>query len=277
MSQDLVIQNLGSKGGEKNPLKHAFMPSPTGRGFRLIAIGSSGSGKSNAIKNMLTLDAYGYRDWFKDDIFIVSETLGRDETWDSIELPKFHKMKDYNEDTLNQIIDYSSNTERGTLLLFDDMVCSDAINKYKSTLMDKIFMLGRHSKVNAIFTSQKYNALSPKMRANATHCICFGLPTVSEKKMFLDDNSDLGEIEARYGEATREPFSFLYIDRLTKKAYRNFEQVLEYGEDDGEDVAAEGSDHGDHRDTPIIADSFHEERDEDGDAVWDAPDHTDSE
>ena len=266
MSKDLKIQNLGSKGSEKNPLKHDFMPSPTGRGFRLIAIGASGSGKSNCIKNMLSLDCFGYRDWFKDDIFIISETLGRDETWDSIELPKFHKMKDYDEEKLNQIIDYSSKTERGTLLLFDDMVCSDAINKYKSTLMDKIFMLGRHSKVNAIFTSQKYNALSPKMRANATHTICFSLPTVSEQKMFLDDNSDLGEIEARYREATREPFSFLYIDRLRKKVYRSFEQILDVtnnGEEDGDE---------NHSDVPSeaesIADSFRETSFE-GEDVWD--------
>ena len=173
-------------------------------------------------------------------------------------------MKDYDEEKLNQIIDYSSKTERGTLLLFDDMVCSDAINKYKSTLMDKIFMLGRHSKVNLIFTSQKYNGMSCKMRANATHVVVFGLPTVSEKRMFLDDNSDLGEIEARYEEATRQPFSFLFIDRLTKKAYRNFEQLLDLGDDkeedheeDGDEVEFRGG----------ISDiSISEEEDED---VWD--------
>ena len=268
MAANLKIQNLGSKGSEKSPLEHDFLPSPTGRGFRIIAIGSSGSGKSNCIKNMLSLDSFGYRDWFKDDIFIVSETLGRDETWDAIKLPKFHKMKDYNEDTLNQIIDYSSNTERGTLLLFDDMVCSDAINKYRSTLLDKIFMLGRHSKVNAIFTSQKYNALSPKMRANATHTICFGLPTVSEQKMFLDDNSDLLEIEARYHEATRQPFGFLYINRLEKKAYRSFEQILDVANDAGGDDRDEihGDDHSD--DAESVADSFREMSFE-GEDVWD--------
>ena len=226
MYEALRIENLGKHLSHEHPLQYQHLPSPAGRGFRLICIAQSGGGKTNVIKNMITRPEYGYADWFGDDIFVISETLDLDGSWDDVPLNEHHRYSEYDEELLNEIIEYSAGTERGTLIIFDDLVCSDAINKYRSTLLDKIFMLGRHSKVNAIFTTQKYNALSPKMRANATHTLCWGIPTVSERKMFLDDNSDLDSIEERFDFAVRQPFGFLYINRLDKKCFKSFEQEL---------------------------------------------------
>ena len=232
MYEALRIQNLGQHLNHESPLTYKHLPNPCGRGFRMICIAQSGGGKTNVVKNLITRDEYGYKQHFGDDIFVISETLELDGSWDDVELPEHHKTKEWDEERLDEIIKYSAESTNGTLIVFDDLVCSDAINKYRSTLLDRIFMLGRHSKVNAIFTTQKYNALSPKMRANATHTLCWGVPTVSERKMFLDDNADVDGVEERFEYATKEPFSFLYINRLDKTCFRNFEEPLGDGTDD---------------------------------------------
>ena len=42
------------------------------------------------LKNMLTLPEYGYKALFGENIFIFSKTLGLDDTWTSMRLPKSH-------------------------------------------------------------------------------------------------------------------------------------------------------------------------------------------
>ena len=241
MYEALRIQNLGQHLNHESPLAHAHLPNPCGRGFRMICVAQSGGGKTNVVKNLITRDEFGYKQHFGDDIFIISETLELDGSWDDVVLPEHHKSKEWDEERLDEIIKYSAGSSNGTLIVFDDLVCSDAINKYRSTLLDKIFMLGRHSKVNAIFTTQKYNALSPKMRANATHTLCWGIPTVSERKMFLDDNADVEGVEERFEYATKEPYSFLYINRLDKTCFRNFEEPLDAHSDDppGDNISSD--------------------------------------
>ena len=71
MSSSLTIRNLNTTRAEALPVPHAFMPQPP---FRLIVCGASHSGKSNMIKNMITLDEYGYKAYFGDDIFVFSKT-----------------------------------------------------------------------------------------------------------------------------------------------------------------------------------------------------------
>ena len=88
MSKALAIKNLGSsKHDGPGLISHSHLPQPP---FRLICCGPSHSGKSNMLKNMLTLPEYGYKALFGENIFIFSKTLGLDDTWSSMRLPKTH-------------------------------------------------------------------------------------------------------------------------------------------------------------------------------------------
>ena len=77
-----------------------------------------------------------------------------------------------------------------------------------------------------IITSQKYNALSPIMRENASHMICFGLHNVSEKKQFLSDHANIPDIEEKYDAVLTTPYNFLYINKSNGEVYKNFEERL---------------------------------------------------
>ena len=61
MSAALTIRNLNEKKAEASPIPHDFLPKPC---FRLVVVGCSHSGKSNMLKNLLTLPEYGYKEYY---------------------------------------------------------------------------------------------------------------------------------------------------------------------------------------------------------------------
>jgi hypothetical protein len=71
MSDKLEIQNLG-KESKCEIIGEEYMPQPP---FRLCLVGSSHSGKSNCIKNLITRPEFGYSKHFGKNIFIISKTL----------------------------------------------------------------------------------------------------------------------------------------------------------------------------------------------------------
>ena len=84
MSSSLTIKNLNPHKEGSSPISYEFMPQPP---FRLIVCGASHSGKSNMLKNMITIKEYGYSSYFGEDIFVFSKMLGLHDTWKSLRLP----------------------------------------------------------------------------------------------------------------------------------------------------------------------------------------------
>ena len=76
MSAKLALKNWAHRNMKHDGpslISHSHLPQPP---FRLICCGPSHSGKSNVLKNMLTLPEYGYKALFGENIFIFSKTLG---------------------------------------------------------------------------------------------------------------------------------------------------------------------------------------------------------
>ena len=242
MSEELRIRPLIEEHQTEHPLQHKHLPDPAKK-FRALIVGASHSGKSLMVLNMLQREDFGYRDWFQDEIFIVSPTIGLDSTWNQIDLPKYHKMDSWKDSTMNQLLKYSVKQPRGILLVLDDLAASDCTNAHKDQMLSKIMMTGRHYGVSLFLMTQKYNSVSTRVRANASHVMTFALPTTSEMKLFLSDNSDVPNVERCYQTATSVPYGFMYIDRSTggrKKAYQCFERELVFdGADGGADGGAE--------------------------------------
>ena len=73
MSSALAIRNLNTSRSAPNAIPHDFMMQPP---FRLIVCGASHSGKSNMVKNLITLDVYGYKQHFGENILYFSPIPG---------------------------------------------------------------------------------------------------------------------------------------------------------------------------------------------------------
>ena len=74
--------------------------------------------------------------------------------------------------------------------------------------------------ISTIASVQKYRVLAPLIRANATDLIIFRLRSKHELDALVEENSAVygpDALVAMYDEATKEPYSFLYV-KLTAKA-----------------------------------------------------------
>ena len=232
MSSELKIQNMGSK-KETHPLKYSFLPSLP---MRMLVVAPSNGGKSNMLKNMLLRPEFGYRDYFTDsktgalNYFVFSRTLGADHTLDELvdQLPKFHAYREWDDTIIRDIMEYSRlKTERGVLLLLDDMITdTKAFNKCSGNLLNELAFMGRHHKVSFILTTQSYTTIQRPIRINTSVVIAFNLKNKREEQAFLEEQSMWENIKDLYTMATSPKYGFLYLNKETGKAYSNFERVL---------------------------------------------------
>jgi hypothetical protein len=223
MSDKLEIQNLG-KEEKKTIVGVAHMPQPP---FRLCLIGSSHSGKSNVIKNLLTRDEFGYSHHFKKNMFIISKTLLLDDTYADLSLPKTHLYTSWQPSIIEQIMNYSKKQKNGVLLIIDDMISdAECFNKKQSNLLTTLFYMGRHYGISLIITSQKFHGIPSSMLSNASHMILFRLKTQREIDSFYDSITMYDNLKERYIEATQERYSFAYLNLSTGKFYKRFVQEL---------------------------------------------------
>ena len=233
MSSELKIQNMGSK-EESHPLKYSFLPSLP---MRMLVVAPSNGGKSNMLKNMLLRPEFGYRDYFTDsktgalNYFVFSRTLGADHTLDELvdQLPKFHAYREWDDTIIRDIMEYSRlNTERGVLLLLDDMITdTKAFNKCSGNLLNELAFMGRHHKVSFILTTQSYTTIQRPIRINTSVVIAFNLKNKREEQAFLEEQSMWENIKDLYTMATSPKYGFLYLNKETGKAYSNFERLLQ--------------------------------------------------
>ena len=224
MSSQLKIRNLNEKRSDASPIPHDFMPQPP---FRMVVCGASHSGKSNMILNMITVGEYGYKAHFGEDVFVFSRTLGLDDTWKSLNLPKTHMYQKWDESVVREIMAYSKKKRNGILLLLDDLISDgDAFNRKNTNLLSELFYTSRHYRISLCITTQRYHAVQSALLANASAVIVFRLKTKREQEAFQDSQTQFDDLDRKYDYATKERFSFLYMNLATGKCYRNFEEEL---------------------------------------------------
>jgi len=96
------------------------------------------------IKNMLTNPTFGYKQYFGENIIVFSKTLGLDETWTSLKLPKTHYYREWDDLVVREIMDYSRKQPRGVLLLLDDLISdAGAFNRRNNNLLTFLIVLLR--------------------------------------------------------------------------------------------------------------------------------------
>jgi len=204
--------------------------------MRSIILGPSGSGKSILLQNFI-LDIY--RDCFS-RVYIFSPSINVDfQTWQPVK-KYIEKEINANEDenfyfdhydeeallniinTQRKIIEYQKKHNHNKLfsiLIVVDDFADDVKFSRNSKLLHSLFTRGRHSQISTVVATQKFNALSPIIRVNASDLYVFRLRNYSDLQAFLDEVSAIAPkdvILEMYRLATDEPFSFLTV-KLTSK------------------------------------------------------------
>ena len=209
--------------------------------IRSVILGPSGSGKSVLLTNMI-LNIY--KGCFE-RIYIWSPSIHVDTTWNPVKEyiekdMKLHESEDdqfyfdsYDEEALNKIItnqkkliEYMKSKKHkklySVLIIIDDFADSPSFSRH-SKLLHALYTRGRHSMISTITSTQKFNALHPIIRVNATELFVYRLRNRKDLETFVEETSaliDKKTLMKIYEECTREPYSFLYV-KLTAKELEN--------------------------------------------------------
>ena len=81
------------------------------------------------------------------------------------------------------------------------------------------FIQGRHKNCSVIYLSQSFYKTPKDVRLNCYHYCLYEFPSSRETNRI---SSELGVGEKHYKAATRDPYSFLFVDKPKKVIAKNF-------------------------------------------------------
>ena len=189
--------------------------------YRILIIGGSGSGKANALLNLI------YNQPYLDKIYLYAkdpyeakyqflvkkrESVGKNRLND----PKaFIEYFNNMHKVYKNIDNYNPNKENNILIVFDDMIADMINDKKLNSVVTELFIRGRKLNICLIFIIQSYFKVPKDVRNNSTHFFIMEIPNKRELQQMTTNHSldintrDFIEI---YRKCTDKPYSFLVID-----------------------------------------------------------------
>ena len=189
--------------------------------YRILIIGGSGSGKTNALLNLINnqpnIDKtylYAKDPYEKKYQYLIN-------TREKVGLNHFNDPKAFMEysndmqDIYKNIEDYNPIKKRKVLIVFDDMI-ADMINNNKlNPIVTELFIRGRKLNISIDFITQSYFKVPKDVRLNSTHFFIMKIPNKRElQQIVLNHSSDIDfkDFMNIYKKCTTEPYSFLVND-----------------------------------------------------------------
>lgn len=179
--------------------------------FRMVIVGTSGSGKSYFAKHLIqnVLPVYDF-------VFVFSSTI-HDGGYDYIESDfKFPALKPYHVITIrNHLTKIKQLGLRSrSLILLDDSATieSNKRTRYSAAFDDIFTHVSRHLNIDLIACYQNTVQISTTVRSNLTHLVIFRIPLERNRKALRDFMSNLLSDEELKGEKPE-----VFIDRYVNE------------------------------------------------------------
>ena len=190
---------------------YSFMPNDS---FKMLLLGNTNSGKTNLLYHLLIVPLIYY-----DEIYLYAKNLEQDKYQNLI-----NKMNEISKQTGYDVMKASNDAiipikdlayeDNQKFIIFDDYVCE----KNQREIVD-YFIQGRHKNCSVIYLSQSFYKTPRDIRLNCSHFCIYDFPSSRERNMI---SSELGVEPEKFKKATKEPYSFLYVDKPKKKVKKNF-------------------------------------------------------
>ena len=198
----------------KHNLKWPYIPDHR---YRILIIGGSGTGKTNALLNLIenqpdigkiylyAKDPYEAKYKYLID---MREKVGLNHFND----PKvFIEYSNDMQDLYKNFDEYNPDKERKISIVFDDMI-ADMINSKKlNSVVTKLFIRGRKLNIALVFITQSYFKVRKDVRLNTTHFFITEIPNKKElQQIILNHSSDVStkDFINIYKNYTGQPYFF---------------------------------------------------------------------
>ena len=175
--------------------------------YRILIIGGSGTGKTNALLNLINnqqdIDKiYLYaKDPYEDKYqYLINKR-------ESVGLKHFNDPKAFIEysndmhDVYRNIDDYNPDKENKILRVFDDMIADMIHIKKLNSIVTELFIRGRKLNISLVFITQSYFKVPKDVRLNTTHFFIANTPNNRElQQIAINHSSDIsfGDIYRKY-------------------------------------------------------------------------------
>ena len=185
--------------------------------YRILIIGGSGSGKTNALLNLINnqpdidkIYLYAKDPYEKKYQHLINKL-------EKVGLYHFNDPKasmEYSndmQDVYKNIEDYNPIKKRKVLIIFDDMINNNKLNP----IVTELFIRGRKLNISIVFITQSYFKVSKDVRLNSTHLFIMKIPNKRELQQIALNHSsdtDFKDFMNIYKKSTKEPYSFLVND-----------------------------------------------------------------
>ena len=189
---------------------YPYMPKQT---FRMLLVGPSGCGKTNLLIHLLSKPLIFY-----DCVYLYAKNIEQDKYQDLLKdfIPISEKVGydviEYSNDKIIPVKEFDNKSQK--VIIFDDYVCE----KNQNSIVDYLIQ-GRHKNCSIIYLSQSFYKTPKDIRLNCSHFCIYDVPSKNEIGLIT---RELGVTKEQYEKATNKPFSFLYVDKPSKKGKRNF-------------------------------------------------------
>ena len=157
---------------------------------RILIIGSSVSGETNALLNLISYEPDIY------EIYLYSNDI---------------------DDIYKNIEEYNPSKKRKILIVFDDIIICDYMlsNKKINPIVTELFIRGRKLNISLIFIMQSYLAVPKNIRLKSTHHFLMKIPNRRELQQIAFNHSldiDFQDFVNLYQKFTEKQYPFLVID-----------------------------------------------------------------
>lgn len=185
--------------------------------FRMIINGSSGSGKTNLLLNLLFNKDFSLN-FHK--IYLYAKDLTEDKyEWLSKKMEKAQQVNNgdvFEKGTkIDEVVKCDSlDKDKMNLIIFDDFVTEKDQKK-----IEDLFIRGRKKNASIVYLSQVYHAVPTMIRKNLNYVVFFKPTTKREINTLSVDyatDMDIKDFTKMVVEATEKPYSFLVIDMITQ-------------------------------------------------------------
>ena len=195
-----------------------------GSNFSMLLCGSSGSGKTMLLKDLIQTMKKKY------DYFVVLcpslEFSGDYKEFqdNNDEKKQFTFFNEYDPRVLQEIMDtqadiivrYGKNRCPKVVVILDD--CMENIRQ--RSIVEKLYFKGRHINISPISLVQKLKGISTILRVNTRYAVFFRAGNSSEVEHFLEaytGKRERNRIEEILYEWFKDPYTFLFADFKTQK------------------------------------------------------------
>ena len=209
--------NLDDYANENKTERNLKWPYIPDHPYRILIIGGSTSGKTNALINLINNqpDIDKIYLYAKDQIeakyqFLINKR-------ESIGFNYFNDPKASNDmqDVHKNIDEYNTDKEFKILIAFDDMSADMINNKKLNSVITGLYIRGRKLSIFLAFITQSYFKVPKDVRLNSTHFFIMKIPNKRELKQgALNHSSSFNSKNfiKIYKKCTAEPYYFLVND-----------------------------------------------------------------